>query len=231
MRRSFNGEHGVSNPFGVYDPSAYARYPGMKHPGTDYALPADTPLVAGMSGTVIVAFSTGRTGRGNEAIITNGNIQRKACHLNRIDVKQGQWVNEGDLIGLSGFTGYVVDYAGNIGTPGGAHLHDELLIDGVYVDLEKQDLEEDEMIDSDDKARDVLVALFHEDAKNITQEAIDSIKWQPYSSVLPTLMGYTKWRDQNDKLVAYGALLQSKTSGLTEAQQRAVQALKEAFKS
>lgn len=137
MRLAFNGSYGISRAFGVYDPSAYSGYPGARHPGTDYGVPANTPLVAGMSGTVSVIdrSSTLKTGRGKEVIITNGNKQRKACHMNRIDVVNGQYVAEGDPIGLSGYTGYVLDGAGNVGTPGGAHLHDELLIDGIYVNL------------------------------------------------------------------------------------------------
>lgn len=143
MRHSFNGNFPVTRAFGIKDP-AYAGYPDSRHPGTDYGLPAKTPttgtpLVAGMSGqvTAINRDSSIHTGRGKEVVITNGNKQRKTCHMNRIDVTTGQLVKEGQPIGLSGYTGYVIDAQGNIGTPGGAHLHDELMIDGKYVDLEK----------------------------------------------------------------------------------------------
>lgn len=150
MRLAFNGGYWISNAFGIYDPVAYARYPGKKHPGTDFVRPADTPLVAGMSGKVSTVRSAGKTGRGNEVVITNGNKQRKACHLNRIDVKDGQWVEEGQQIGLLGYTGYVVDAQGQVGTPQGAHLHDELLIDGIYVNL-MDHLGEEEMAKPNDK--------------------------------------------------------------------------------
>lgn len=125
MRLAFNGTYLLSNPFGTHDPTAYANYPGKNHPGTDWALPENTPLVAGMSGQVTVYRRIGTFGRGNEVVITNGNMERKTCHMNRIDVVDGQFVKEGDPIGLSGNTGYST----------GPHLHDELLIDGKYVDV------------------------------------------------------------------------------------------------
>lgn len=133
MRKSFNGDYPVTRAFGIQD-AAYANYPESRHPGTDFGLPADTPLVAGMSGTVRVydRDSSVKVGRGKEVVITNGIYQRKCCHMNRIDVQDGQQVEEGQPIGLSGYTGYVVDAAGQVGTPGGAHLHDELLIEGIY---------------------------------------------------------------------------------------------------
>lgn len=137
MRLAFNGNYPMTRDFGIYDP-AYAAYPGSKHPGTDWGLPADTQLVANQSGTVTVYDRDPNIhkGRGKEVVITNGNKQTKTCHMNQIDVSNGQYVVEGQPIGLSGYTGYVVDNNGNVGTPKGAHLHNELLIDGIYVRLQ-----------------------------------------------------------------------------------------------
>lgn len=133
-RFPFNGNFSMTRDFGVYDP-AYSNYPGSRHPGTDYGLPAGTQLVAPMSGTVTVFNRDAglKTGRGKEVVVTNGRVQMKMCHMNRIDVVNGQQVSEGQGIGISGYTGYVVDSQGRIGTPGGAHLHLEMLIDGNYV--------------------------------------------------------------------------------------------------
>lgn len=146
MRRAFDGNYPVTREFGVKDP-AYANYPGSKHPGTDYGVPANTPLKAGISGWVTTYDRPAgiKVGRGKEVIITDGDTERKYCHMNRIDVPSGRYVSEGTTVGLSGYTGYVVDAQGKVGTPGGAHLHDELLIDGQYLDLEEQNLEEEEM--------------------------------------------------------------------------------------
>lgn len=162
MRRAYNGNYRVTRPFGVYDP-AYSNYPGSRHPGTDYGLPANTQLVAGMTGKVTGVFdrpASLKTGRGKEVVIAFGNKERKACHMNRIDVSVGQQVVEGQAIGLSGYTGYVVDAQGNIGTPGGAHLHDELLVDGQYVNLEDNLKEEDVPMPTDADITKVLRAAY-----------------------------------------------------------------------
>jgi murein DD-endopeptidase MepM/ murein hydrolase activator NlpD len=128
MRRSFTGNYPVTREFGIKDP-AYANYPGSLHPGTDYGLPANTPLEAGMSGIVTIYDRDPniKTGRGKEVKIELANFTRKDCHLNRILVTNGQFVKEGQPIGLSGSTGYST----------GPHLHSELLVNGQLTDLEE----------------------------------------------------------------------------------------------
>lgn len=150
MRRPYNGTYPITREFGVYDP-AYANYPDSKHPGTDYGIPNKTPLVAAMSGTAAV-FIRGNTsvGRGNEVVITNGSTQVKYCHLDRIDVVEGQQVKEGQQIGLCGWTGYVLPKSEK-----GAHLHFEVLISGVYVNPEEQFKEGEEV-----NTRERVIAVF-----------------------------------------------------------------------
>lgn len=150
MRYPFNGTYRITTPFGVKDP-AYAGYPDSRHSGTDYALPANTPLFAAMSGTVSVFDRSAsiRTGRGKEVSIASGNLDAKTCHMNRIDVQNGQFVKEGQQIGLSGHTGYVVDAQGKVGTPGGAHLHFEILENGKYINPAIK-LKEEDMPNSGD---------------------------------------------------------------------------------
>lgn len=136
MRFSFSGNYPVTTKFGVKSP-AYVNYPDSRHPGTDFAIPANTPLLAGMAGIITIYDRPSlKTGRGKEVSITFANLRRNTCHMNRIDVVNGQFVQEGQQIGLSGFTGYCVDAQGNIGTPASAHLHDECIENGQYVDLE-----------------------------------------------------------------------------------------------
>lgn len=133
MRRPYNGSYPITRPFGVYDP-AYSNYPGSRHPGTDYGLPVDTPQVSAQAGTVtVIARGNQATGRGNEVIVTNGTTQTKHCHLNRIDVANGSTVKEGQQIGLTGWTGYVLPKS-----PAGSHLHFEVLQGGIYRDPETQ---------------------------------------------------------------------------------------------
>lgn len=132
MRRPFNGTYPITRPFGVYDP-AYTNYPNSVHPGTDYGLPSGTPVVAAMSGKVqTYDRADSKVGRGKEIVITNGTTQVKYCHLSRIDIPNGSTVTEGQSLGLSGWTGYVEPKS-----TVGAHLHFELLINGVYTDFEQ----------------------------------------------------------------------------------------------
>jgi murein DD-endopeptidase MepM/ murein hydrolase activator NlpD len=134
----FNGSYPVTRPFGVKDP-AYSNYPDSKHPGTDWGLPANTPLFAAMDGvcTVYNRDKSIKTGRGKEVQIVNGNKDVNTCHMNRIDVSNGQFVKQGQQIGLSGNTGYVLPAPTTLKPDAGAHLHGELLIDGKYVDFDK----------------------------------------------------------------------------------------------
>lgn len=137
MRRPYNGSYSITRPFGVYD-AAYSNYPGSRHPGCDYGLPYRTPLIAAISGTAqVIDRGTAKTGRGREVVITNGSTQVKYCHMDSFSISNGQ-VTEGQVVGYSGFTGYVMDSAGNIGTIGGTHLHFETLINGVYQNPENQ---------------------------------------------------------------------------------------------
>ena len=133
MRRPYNGTYPITREFGVYDP-AYANYPGSKHPGTDYGLKDGDPVVASISGVAhIIPRGNTTTGRGNEVWITSGNTVVKYCHLKTISAVGRQQVVAGQQVGECGWTGYVIPKS-----PAGAHLHFEVLIDGVYVDPETQ---------------------------------------------------------------------------------------------
>lgn len=161
MIRAFKGEYPVSNPFGVYDAEAYARYPGQRHPGTDYPLPKGTRLYAGMSGYISRTVSVGWAGKGNELVITKDNVQRRYGHMDRIDVQDGQWVNEGDYVGLSGNTGYVLPPPTENDPNAGAHLHDEYKVNGEYRDLERalKEQENDVSTLNDDSLKTLAWAL------------------------------------------------------------------------
>lgn len=135
----FKGNYPVTRPFGEGPDPVYANYPESKHPGTDWGLPANTPLIAAMDGvaTIYNRDMSIKKGRGKEVSIANGNKDVNTCHMNRIDVTGGQFVKKGQQIGLSGNTGYVLPAPTILNPNAGAHLHAELLIDGKYIDLNK----------------------------------------------------------------------------------------------
>lgn len=112
----------TSSPFGTR--RAYNNGPvNSYHEGHDFSAPEGTPVVAPAAGRVVLAEPL--TVRGNAVIIDHGlGVHTGYWHLSRIDVKPGQVVRPGDLIGLVGTTGLST----------GSHLHWELRIGDVPVD-------------------------------------------------------------------------------------------------
>ena len=74
------------------------------HKGTDYAAPVGTPIIATADGEVIEA--TRRGGNGIYAKIRhNGTYSTQYLHMKALNVKKGQRVRQGDIIGWIGMTG------------------------------------------------------------------------------------------------------------------------------
>ena len=98
------------------------------HYAIDIADRAMPPIWAAASGTVIKASSgTWGGGYGNHVIIDNGNgVKTLYAHMDSLNVTVGQWVNQGDVIGVMGHTGRVYGVTG-------IHLHWEVIINGVKV--------------------------------------------------------------------------------------------------
>lgn len=102
---------------------------GHQHPGIDYAVPVGTAVRAPAAGTIDVAGE--RQGYGNAIYINfGGGTTGRFGHLSKFNVKPGDRVEAGDIIGYSG---------GAPGTPGagrstGAHLHYEVRRGGKAVD-------------------------------------------------------------------------------------------------
>jgi murein DD-endopeptidase MepM/ murein hydrolase activator NlpD len=91
------------------------------HRGTDYAAPTGTPVYAAGDGRVVEAGYT-RT-NGNYVFIQHGeSYKTHYLHLHKRQVKQGQRVKQGELIGSVGSTGAAT----------GPHLHYEFLVNGVH---------------------------------------------------------------------------------------------------
>jgi murein DD-endopeptidase MepM/ murein hydrolase activator NlpD len=104
-RRVFNGE------------------PRAPHNGSDLRAATGTPIHSSNRGRVVLAKNLFFTG--NTVIVDHGlGVILLYAHLSRIDVKVGDMVDKGQLLGLSGATGRVT----------GPHLHWGLRIQGARVD-------------------------------------------------------------------------------------------------
>lgn len=107
LRRIFNGE------------------PRAPHSGLDVAVPLGTPITASAHGQVLAIddyFFNGKT-----VFIDHGNgLISMYCHLNHIDVRAGEPVQQGQRLGQAGMTGRA----------SGPHLHWGVVLNGVMVDPE-----------------------------------------------------------------------------------------------
>ena len=93
------------------------------HLGTDFAAPTGAPVRT--VGDGVVDFAGVQNGFGNVVYVKHRNQHVTVyAHLNRIDVKKGQSVSQGQNIGTVGATGWAT----------GPHLHFEFRVDGQHQD-------------------------------------------------------------------------------------------------
>ena len=93
------------------------------HKGIDYAAPTGTPVRT--VGDGMVEFAGTQRGYGNVVEIKHRDGKSTLfAHLSRIGVKKGQRVEQGDIVGAVGSTGFST----------GPHLHFEFRIDGEHRD-------------------------------------------------------------------------------------------------
>lgn len=98
--------------------------PRQPHFGVDVARPTGTPVAAACSGIVRLA-QTGMYFPGSTVVLDHGHaVSSTYMHLSRIDVRVGQRVAKGEIIGAVGATGRVT----------GPHLHFEIAWRGTPVD-------------------------------------------------------------------------------------------------
>jgi hypothetical protein len=96
------------------------------HKGMDFRAPMGTIVRAANSGTIVLARPLYY--EGNCVVIDHGlGLYTLSMHFSRIDVHEGQHVNTGDPLGLSGATGRVT----------GPHLHWAVRWQGAYLDPAK----------------------------------------------------------------------------------------------
>ena len=90
------------------------------HWGMDFAAPPGTEIFATGDG-VVSKVITSRRGYGKHVVIDHGyGYETLYAHMSKIDVRRGQKVHRGDVIGL----------VGNTGTSSGPHVHYEVHKDG-----------------------------------------------------------------------------------------------------
>lgn len=93
------------------------------HTGIDIAADEGTPIAAALPGTVVEVGYDGIYG--NYIRLSHGtNIETRYCHCSEILAEEGSKLREGERIALVGSTGMTT----------GAHLHFEVLADGLLAD-------------------------------------------------------------------------------------------------
>ncbi|WP_096300993.1 peptidoglycan DD-metalloendopeptidase family protein [Halomonas sp. hl-4] len=136
-RRPFEGNYRLSSNFN----------PQRKHPvtgrtsphnGTDFAMPIGTPITAPATGRVERIGNHHAAGRYIEIRHDNG-YRTRYLHLSEPLVSQGERIEMGERIALSG----------NTGRSTGPHLHYEVIVDNSPVNAMTVDLPENTSLDGD----------------------------------------------------------------------------------
>jgi murein DD-endopeptidase MepM/ murein hydrolase activator NlpD len=111
----------VVSGFGVR--SVFNNEPRAPHGGADFASPEGTPVAAPDAGEVVLAQDLYFTG--NTVVIDHGvGLQSLFAHLSRTDVREGDHVARGQILGAVGATGRAT----------GPHLHWTVRLNGARVD-------------------------------------------------------------------------------------------------
>lgn len=112
-RQPFNGDYPISQCYGELIPGV--TFQNKPHTGIDYSCPEGTEVLASADG-VVVAAGWDVNGYGYRVIIWHDKDQATMyAHLKEVLVRMDQHVKQGDVIGISGRTGYAT----------GPHLHFE----------------------------------------------------------------------------------------------------------
>ena len=101
------------------------------HKGTDFAAPVGTPIMSTANGTVIESSYTRANGR-YVKVRHNNTYDTQYLHMRKSNVKVGQFIEQGDLIGWVGMTG----------NTSGPHVCYRFWKNGIQVDPFKQKLPE-----------------------------------------------------------------------------------------
>ncbi len=116
----------ISGVFGSQ--RVYRGQPGSFHNGVDVAAPAGTPYVAPADGVVILAATQPFTLEGNILMIDHGmGLSSVFLHSQRLDVRTGDAVRQGQRLGTIGATGRAT----------GPHMHWAMRWNGQKIDAQR----------------------------------------------------------------------------------------------
>lgn len=102
------------------------------HRGVDYPVPVHTPVAAALPG--VVRVKNDPNGYGTYVVVEHGDgLETRYAHLSRVNVQDGQRVEQGDTLALSGGE----RGAQGAGNSQGPHLHYEVRRNGVAVNPEE----------------------------------------------------------------------------------------------
>ncbi len=113
----FQGDFGIAQLWGenpqIYSQITYDGVPLRGHNGIDFLTPTGTPIVAIDSGVIEQAVYNDPTGFGHFIKVRHAWGEALYAHLSRIDVRVGQQIVQGNVLGATGNTGFTF----------GPHLH------------------------------------------------------------------------------------------------------------
>lgn len=116
----------ISGVFGSQ--RVYQGTPGNYHNGVDVAAPTGTPLLAPADGVVILAATEPFTLEGYLLMIDHGNgLSSVFLHNSRLDVRTGDSVRQGQVVGAIGMTGRTT----------GPHMHWAMRWNGQKIDAQR----------------------------------------------------------------------------------------------
>jgi murein DD-endopeptidase MepM/ murein hydrolase activator NlpD len=116
----------ITQPFGPTNVTLEPAFGPYRHfhTGIDIAAPLGTPVMAAADG-LVVAVGHGATGYGNFVIVAHGGgVETLYGHLLQTNVKVGDRVVRGEVIGLEGSTGFST----------GPHVHFEVRVNDLVID-------------------------------------------------------------------------------------------------
>jgi len=129
LRAPIKFKYRLSSRYNLRRRIAYYGNKVRPHKGTDFAAPIGTPIVATADGTV--TESTRRGGNGKYVKIKhNGTYSTQYLHMKAQNVRRGDFVRQGDVIGWIGMTG----------NTGGPHVCYRFWKNGRQVDPFKEEL-------------------------------------------------------------------------------------------